>query len=111
MLLIAAVLFLVVLTAGIFLLRSHLKGKPVVVWMRWLHGLSALAALKCLYMAAERSGTAVAIVTGVFTVVFFLGLFLFVAYLRKKPFPLAPALIHAVLGVAAYVLLLASLDL
>jgi hypothetical protein len=86
-----------------------LKAKPVPFWVRWAHGLSALAFLKCLYMASEKSGTAVWIVTGLFTVVFFLGLSLLVGYLRKRSIPLVPTLIHALLGVVAYILLLASL--
>ncbi len=109
MLSISAAGFLVVLSAGYFLMRAHLMARPVKPVAHWIHGLSAFFFLGFLFIEASRSGTPLRVVTGFFIVVFFIGIFLLTRRFRKQPFLLSVALFHALLGVVAFLLLLASL--
>lgn len=107
MLSMSALFFLIVLATGLSHLWDDIKYRPIAVWRRWVHGGSAIIFM--LGSEAGHSGLAIRIVAGVFVVVFFGGLILLLNYLQHKPLPFLLALIHGLMGVVAYILLLASL--
>ena len=108
MLLIAVGLFAVAAVGGLILAVLHFKKKNLPLPLALLHGLLGAAGLATLLVFLLQGGTAskVALSLGLFVVAALGGFFLFSFHLRKKPLPSPVVIIHALVAVAAFILLL-----
>ncbi len=112
MLVVAAVLFAIAAVGGLFMAYIHFKqnrNPPGAIAA--LHGLLAATALLVLIWAVLQSGATsfIAWALGLFVVAALGGFFLVSFHLRKLRLPSPVVVIHALVAVAAFLLLLAGI--
>jgi len=112
MLVVAAVLFAIAAVGGLFMAYIHFKqnrNPPGAIAA--LHGLLAATALLVLIWAVLQSGATsfIAWALGLFVVTALGGFFLVSFHLRKLRLPSPVVVIHALVAVAAFLLLLAGI--
>ena len=112
MLVIATVLFAIAAVGGLVMAYIHFKqGRNPPVAIAALHGILAATALLVLLWAVLQSGATslVAWATGLFVVAALGGFFLVSYHLRGQRLPSPVVVIHALVAVAAFLLLLAGI--
>ncbi|MGH8224096.1 MAG: hypothetical protein ACREQZ_14100 [Woeseiaceae bacterium] len=111
MLIVAAALFAIAAVGGVAMAYIHFrKDSNPPVPLAVLHGLLAATALVILILTVARFGatTATAWATGLFVVAALGGFFLVTYHVRGRRLPSPVVVIHALVAVAAFLLLLAG---
>jgi hypothetical protein len=107
---ISIVLFAVAALGGAFLASLRFRGKDLPMPLALVHGVVAAAGLVTLLLAVLQ-GHAVGLATialGILVVAALGGFVLFSFHLRRKPIPIPLMLVHAVVAVAGFGTLCAS---
>jgi hypothetical protein len=104
------VLFAAAALAGLTLAILRFREKPLPLPLALVHGAIAAAGLVSLALVAVPHGApgSARVALGLFVVAALGGFLLFSMHLRKRELPIGVVVVHALVAVAAFVLLLVS---